>query len=94
MSSDSTPNHPIAADQQLMISELKNQLARYEQVLAAPIQGSDEGDFIDLRALWNMLLRRRWTVLITFAVVLLSNPSVGYGGLPNPDPTAHACWKT
>ena len=71
MSSDSTPNHPIAADQQLMISELKNQLARYEQALAAPNQGSADDDLIDLHEVWNMLLRRRWTVLITLVVVLL-----------------------
>ena len=72
MSTDSTPNNPVAADQQLTISELKNQLARYEQVLAAPARDSDDDDFIDLREVWNLLWRRRWTIFIVAGVVLVA----------------------
>ena len=72
MSTDSTPNNPVAADQQLTISELKNQLARYEQVLAAPARDSDDDDLIDLREVWNLLWRRRWTIFIVAGVVLVA----------------------
>ena len=72
MSSESPPTNPIPADQQLMIAELKNQLARYEQAIAAPAAAPVDDDFIDLREIWNLLWRRRWTIFITAGVLLVA----------------------
>ena len=72
MSSESPPTNPIPADQQLMIAELKNQLARYEQAIAAPAAAPVDDDFIDLREVWNLLWRRRWTIFITAGVLLVA----------------------
>ncbi|MCP4767064.1 MAG: exopolysaccharide biosynthesis protein, partial [Gammaproteobacteria bacterium] len=55
-----------------MIAELKNQLARYEQAIAAPAAAPVDDDFIDLREIWNLLWRRRWTIFITAGVLLVA----------------------
>ncbi|KAA1188918.1 polysaccharide biosynthesis tyrosine autokinase [Pseudohalioglobus sediminis] len=66
-------NEPVAPDQQLMLADMQKQLARYEDAIAgmAKQQAEPDDDFIDLRELWNMLLRRRWTIIITMAVIVV-----------------------
>jgi polysaccharide biosynthesis transport protein len=65
-------NEPVAPDHQLALADMQKQLARYEQAFAGMAQQPEQDDdFIDLRELWNMLVRRRWTIIITAAVILL-----------------------
>ncbi|MDO8862431.1 polysaccharide biosynthesis tyrosine autokinase [Haliea sp. E1-2-M8] len=71
MSSDTPRNEPVAPDHQLVIAEMRKQLARYEENLQnAAVERDDE--VIDLRELWAMLVRRRWTVLVTALVIVVA----------------------
>lgn len=72
MSSDTPQNEPVAPDHQLVIAEMRKQLARYEEHLQHVQKVEQDDDLIDLRELWAMLMRRRWTVIITTALVLLA----------------------
>lgn len=71
MNTDNNSNEPVAANQQLVIAELRNQLARYEQVMNVDPDESSDEDSIDLREYWNVLVRRRWTVFITIGVLVI-----------------------
>ena len=71
MSSDTPNNEPVAQDHQLVIAEMRKQLARYEENLQHVAVERDD-DVIDLRALWAMLVRRRWTVLITALIIVVA----------------------
>jgi len=64
---------PIQPDQQLVIANMQKQLARYEEAFSAaqPQQQPLDDDFIDLMQIWNALVRRRWTVIIIAAVILV-----------------------
>ena len=65
----------IAPDHQLALLEMKQQLARYEDALARTQQArapmDEDDDIIDLRQLWGVLVRRRWTIAITALLVVL-----------------------
>lgn len=71
MSSDTPSNEPVAPDHQLVIAEMRKQLARYEENLQNAAVERDD-DVIDLRELWGMLVRRRWTVLVTALVIVVA----------------------
>lgn len=71
MSSDTPNNEPVAQDHQLVIAEMRKQLARYEENLQNIAVERDD-DVIDLRELWAMLVRRRWTVLVTALVIVVA----------------------
>lgn len=71
MSSDTPSNEPVAPDHQLVIAEMRKQLARYEENLQNVAVERDD-DVIDLRELWGMLVRRRWTVLVTALVIVVA----------------------
>lgn len=71
MSSETPNNQPVAPDHQLVIAEMRKQLARYEENLQAVAVERDD-DVIDLRELWAMLMRRRWTVLITALIIVVA----------------------
>jgi polysaccharide biosynthesis transport protein len=71
MSSETPKNEPVAPDHQLVIAEMRKQLARYEENLQAVAVERDD-DVIDLRELWAMLVRRRWTVLITALIIVVA----------------------
>ena len=71
MSSDTSGNEPVAPDHQLVIAEMRKQLARYEENLQSVAVERDD-DVIDLRELWAMLVRRRWTVLVTALVIVVA----------------------
>ncbi|MFU8765831.1 MAG: GumC family protein, partial [Haliea sp.] len=71
MSSETPNNEPVAPDHQLVIAEMRKQLARYEENLQAVAVERDD-DVIDLRELWAMLVRRRWTVLITALIIVVA----------------------
>ncbi len=65
---------PIPRDHQLALADMQRQLARYEEAFASiSAQGgqADDDDFIDLRELWNTLMRRRRTVMVTALVILV-----------------------
>src|SRR5690606_14990408 len=70
-SSDTPRNEPVAPDHQLVIAEMRKQLARYEENLQNVAVERDD-DVIDLRELWAMLVRRRWTVLITALIMVVA----------------------
>lgn len=70
MSSDKSDNQAIAPDHQLAIAEMQKQLARYEERLQN-VRAEPDDDVIDLRELWNVLVRRRWTVIVTALVVFI-----------------------
>ena len=66
----------IAPDHQLALLEMKQQLARYEDALARTQQQArapmdEDDDIIDLRQLWSVLVRRRWTIAITTLLIVL-----------------------
>lgn len=71
MSADHERHGSVPPDQQLAIAEMRKQLARYEEAFSAPVDDRDDEDIIDLRAYWNILWRRKWTVLITVLVLVL-----------------------
>lgn len=71
MSADHERHGPVPPDQQLAIAEMRKQLARYEEALSAPVDDRNDEDIIDLRAYWNILWRRKWTVMITALVLVL-----------------------
>lgn len=71
MSTDKPDNQPVAPDHQLMIAEMQKQLARYEEKLQN-VRTEPDDDVIDLRELWNVLVRRRWTVIVTALVVFVA----------------------
>lgn len=71
MSSETPNTGPVAPDHQLMITEMRQQLARYEENLKT-IASERDDDVIDLRALWAMLMRRRWTVIITALIIVVA----------------------
>ncbi|TDG12866.1 polysaccharide biosynthesis tyrosine autokinase [Seongchinamella unica] len=65
-------HEPVAPDHQLALADMQKQLARYEQAFAnIAAQPEPDDDFIDLRELWHMLWRRRWTILVTMGLILL-----------------------
>ncbi len=65
---------PVAPDQQLALADVQRQLARYEEAFNKLQQQPEvpDDDFIDLRELWHMLVRRRWTIVITAGVILVA----------------------
>ncbi len=71
MSKERANNDPVAPDHQLTIAEMRKQLAIYERALQ-PNAAEEDDDVIDLRALWNMLMRRRWTVISTVAAIVVA----------------------
>ncbi|MEP5568713.1 MAG: polysaccharide biosynthesis tyrosine autokinase [Halioglobus sp.] len=74
MASSRSDEGSIAPDHQLALADMQKQLARYEEALStmSDAQPEADDDFIDLRELWNMLVRRRWTIIITAGVILVA----------------------
>jgi len=72
MNSNSEQYNPVEPDHQLVLAEMQKKLQRYEEVMTsmAGEQQEDE-DVIDLREYWNVLLRRKWTVVLTVALLLI-----------------------
>jgi len=70
MNSDSTPNRPVEPDHQLVLAEMQKKLQRYEEAMSSMTAEQEDEDVIDLREYWNVLVRRKWTVIIT--VMLLA----------------------
>jgi len=75
MSQNLPPNSAIPPDQQLALVQIQQQLARYEEALnrsALNDRGrqDDDDDIIDLRQLWNVLWRRRWTIFLTTLLIV------------------------
>ena len=71
-SNSNNNNDPVNQDHQLVIAEMQKTLQRYEAVMAAPPPDPsfDDEDVIDLREYWNVLVRRKWTVMLS--VLLLT----------------------
>jgi len=73
MNTDNEKTDPVAGDHQLAIAEMRKQLAVYEKTLQqAKAADADDDDVIDLRELWNVLMRRRRTVFTTMLAVVVA----------------------
>ncbi|QFU74626.1 polysaccharide biosynthesis tyrosine autokinase [Halioglobus maricola] len=74
MAAQDSSEEPVAPGHELALADMQKQLARYEAALSTISEAQPEADddFIDLRELWNMLLRRRWTIIITAGVILVA----------------------
>ncbi len=75
MSDNHTPNSAIPPDQQLALVQIQQQLARYEEALnrsaaSDRARQDEDDDIIDLRQLWNVLWRRRWTIFLTTLLIV------------------------
>jgi capsular exopolysaccharide synthesis family protein len=71
MSADSAKNGPVPSDQQLVIAQMQRQLLRYEEAMSSMGSERVDDELIDLREYWQVLVRRRWTVLLTIGALLL-----------------------
>lgn len=71
MNSGPERNDPIEPDHQLVIAEMQKKLQRYEEAMTSMSAEQEEEDVIDLREYWNVLLRRKWTVIIVMIVLLV-----------------------
>ena len=75
MTDNHPPNSAIPPDQQLALVQIQQQLARYEEALNRSAMSDrarqdEDDDIIDLRQLWNVLWRRRWTIFLTTVLIV------------------------
>ena len=59
-------------DHQMVIAELQKKLQVYEEAMTSQSTEPEEEDVIDLREYWNVLMRRKWTVILTVLLLLIS----------------------
>lgn len=71
MNSDSAKNNPVEPDHQLVLAEMQKKLQRYEEAMTTMSAEQEDEDVIDLREYWNVLVRRKWTVIITVFLLLV-----------------------
>lgn len=73
---DGNQNQPdrVPKDQALVIAELRQQLARYEESVAGgPAQQEGDDDLINLREYWQVLVRRKWTIVLTMCLLVVAS---------------------
>lgn len=71
MNSDTQQNNPVEPDHQLVLAEMQKKLQRYEEAMTSMASEQEDEDVIDLREYWNILVRRKWTVIISLIVLLI-----------------------
>jgi len=70
MRNESPSNGPIDPDHQLLLAEARRKLQLYEESME-PAAFDDDEDAIDLRKYWNVIVHRKWTIIITLIVVVI-----------------------
>jgi len=72
MNPDSAQNNPVEQDHQLVLAQMQKKLQRYEEAMTSMASEQEDEDVIDLREYWNVLVRRKWTVIITVVLLLIA----------------------
>ncbi|MEA3275986.1 MAG: polysaccharide biosynthesis tyrosine autokinase [Pseudomonadota bacterium] len=66
--------YPRSADdrgRQLELAAQQKELQRFNEIAMAPRPERDDEDVIDLREYWNVLMRRKWTLITVLAVSMV-----------------------
>ena len=71
MTTATDPQEPISGDRQLERADQRTNLQRLSDLAATRAPDTDDEDVIDLREYWNVLVRRKSTVMIVLAVSLV-----------------------
>ena len=69
MNSDPARYNPVEPDHQFVITKMQKKLQQYEEEITSIKSEVGDEDVIDLRELWNVLVRRKWTVFGTLIVL-------------------------
>ncbi|WP_295399030.1 polysaccharide biosynthesis tyrosine autokinase [uncultured Thiocystis sp.] len=71
MTNESNAEGAIPPNYQLELATQRKELQRLSGMLQAARAEPEDEDVIDLREIWNLLVRRRWTIVTTLVVAMI-----------------------
>ncbi len=76
------PESAAARDQALKPADRQQEVRRLTALATEPARGQDEDVPVDLRKYWDILLRRKWIVLVTTVIAVMAGLVVTYNTTP------------